>query len=502
LTILKLLLGSYNRELLPEEPMPLTIPLTEEMVRQLAPDEATWNRAIEVLNSDQIVNAGVSKDGSWLIAEAAGPAADPFRVSVDFADPSHPFPRSNAPSHRVAEQFDKYTLALMLKYTRTPDTFEEREPGEDLVLKRDKKVAADDRKKFGPAAPKRPTRNYDKHRAAQRDGFELLEKVIYEIVSLGKWYEKERLEKFDRYGKTLVESHLPLAAYTLRRLIALGKQKGISEEDRNVFGGEVVGQLYAIHKYGKNYFDGTLAEGESQSDADAVSGDVLGKEWNLSELKDKGYARTELNLLEVAYERVDEESRQQRLEISHLLDLSTGEVFPALAARPFKSLTQILEQPSYDEPIFVEEAVLYPGWLNRRIAWEKSMQKRGIEADEALAIAHERAEADFSAVTEAFRDQMRHPLAPREAVFLVRAERVGRINDKITIIEDESGNRIECADRRKDYSNVANFLRAVAMPGMEKPAVLVRLFVQPIANAIYAQPLAVITPSKHLRLGV
>ncbi len=482
--------------------MPLNIPLTEEMVRKLAPNEAVWNRAIDVLNQDKLIQAGVSQDGTWLIAEAQGPAEQPFRISVDFIDPAHPYPRSNAPGHRIPDQFDKYCLALLLKYVRKPEDFINREPSEDLILKRDKKVAADDRKKFGPAAPKRPTRDYDKHRAAQRDGFELLEKIIYEIVSGGKWFEKDRLDKFDRYGKTLVESHLPLAAYTLRRLIALGKQKGMSDEERLVYGGEVIGQLYAIHKYGKNYFEGVLTEGESQSDADAVSGDVLGIQWNLSDLKEKGYARTELNLLEVAYERVDEESRQQRLEISHLLDLSTGEVFPAMATRPFKTLTQILEQPSYDQPIFVEEAVLYPGWLNRRIAWEKSSQRAGIDHAEALAIAYERAESDFSAVTEAFRDQMRHPLAPREAVFLVRAEKVGRVNDKVTLIEDESGNRIECADRRNDYSNVANFLRGAAMPNMQKPAVLVRLFVQPIANAIYAQPLALITPSQHLRLGV
>ena len=42
---------------------------------------------------------------------------------------------------------------------------------DDLVAKREKKVAADDRKKFGPAAPKREKKSAaDKETGAQRDG--------------------------------------------------------------------------------------------------------------------------------------------------------------------------------------------------------------------------------------------------------------------------------------------------------------------------------------------
>ena len=99
-------------------------------------------------------------------------------------------------------------------------------------------------------------------------------------------------------------------------------------------------------------------------------------------------------------------------------------------------------------------------------------------------------------------DQLRHPLAPRDAVFLVRAEQIGKIGDRQVVLEDAAGNRIEAADRRKDYSNAANLVRAVAMLGRDKPAVLVRLFVQPMTNAIVALPLAALTPKQHLRLGL
>ena len=42
----------------------------------------------------------------------------------------------------------------------------------------------------------------------------------------------------------------------------------------------------------------------------------------------------------------------------------------------------------------------------------------------------------------------------------------------------------------------------VRMLGRDKPAVLVRLFVQPSHNTILAQPLAALTAKHHLRLGL
>ena len=89
-----------------------------------------------------------------------------------------------------------------------------------------------------------------------------------------------------------------------------------------------------------------------------------------------------------------------------------------------------------------------------------------------------------------------------ETLFSFRAEQIGRIGDRHIVMEDAAGNRIEAADRRKDYSNAANLVRAAAMLGRDHPAVLVRLFVQPVTNAIVALPLAALTPKHHLRLGL
>ena len=480
--------------------MPLNVPITEDMVRGLAPDDATWARAADLAGSDRLVNPGVSADGTWLLADAKGAAKDPYHVSADFVDPNNPVLRSTSPSRQAP---DKYTLALLLKYARTPDAFGTREPADDLVAKREKKVAADERKKFGPAAPKREKKSTaDKVTAAQRDGLEVLDRLLIDLVAAGHWFEEGRVERLERQAKSLGDAHLPLATFTLRKLLLLAKQKAIGEEERTFLGADLIGQLWQVVQRGRAYLDGRLPPGETQNEADALVEDVLGRTWQLPDLKDKGYWKENLSLLELAYERTDDDARQQRVETSNLIDLATGDVLQAVAHRSYKGLNPVPEQPSYTTPLTISEAAIYPGFLNRRVRWDRGAETIGRPSPEALETAYNLAVPDIGAVVDAFKDQLRYPLAPRETVVLLQVEHVGRIGDRHVVLEDAAGNRVEAADKRKDYSNAANLVRATGMLGRDKPAVLVRLFVQPMPNAIVAQPLAALTAKHHLRLGL
>jgi hypothetical protein len=109
----------------------------------------------------------------------------------------------------------------------------------------------------------------------------------------------------------------------------------------------------------------------------------------------------------------------------------------------------------------------------------------------------------FKAALNDFRKQMLHPLAPREAVVLLRCTSIGRVGDR-AVLQDEAADRIdriEAVDRRKDYSNVANLVRTGGMLS-SSPAVLCRLFLQLLPNTVAAEPLAILTPKHHLRLGL
>ena len=222
----------------------------------------TWQKAQEIASSDRLLGPGVSADGTWLLADAKGSGKEPYHVSADFVDPNSPVLRSNGPSRQTP---DKYGLALLLKYARQPDAFGTREPGGDLVAKREKKVAADERKKFGPGAPKREKKSAaDKLLAAQRDGVEILDRLLVDLVAGGHWFEEGRVEKLEAPGQE------PRGCSPARRdpcatqAAACGQAKGDRGRGAQFLGADLIAHLWAIVQHGKVYLDGRLPAGETK----------------------------------------------------------------------------------------------------------------------------------------------------------------------------------------------------------------------------------------------
>lgn len=480
--------------------MVATISLSEDTVQRIAPDSEAVQAARGLLRKNSFLDPGISADQTWLLGRCKGSGKQPYEVSVDMADPSQPMCRCTCPSRKFP---CKHGLGLLLLYLQSAAQFSEREPTPELLAKREKKAVREQKKaEDGAAVPRKVNKAaLAKKASAQRDGLDLLEKLVVDLVCGGQWFEATRLDKLERQAKQVGDAYLNGAMYALNRLILLGRDASVSDEERMAQATDCVGQLWATVQKGRNYLDDKIAGDESQAEADAVIEDVLGKVWQLTELKEKGYWKSGLSLIELAYERIDDAARQQRVETSHLVELGDGMLYQAIAYRPFKGMKQIPEQPSFTQPLKVAEAGVYPGFLNRRIRWEK-----GAEQAEDLTPAHlkqvyEKARPEFKTAFDVFRQQLKHPLAPREAVLLLRCERIGKVGDRV-VLEDASGTRIEAMDQRKDYSNVANLVRAAGMLGKDRPAVLVRLFVQPVSNNVVAYPLAALTTKHHLRLGL
>ena len=480
--------------------MPLTATFTDEMVRGIAPDKETYDRARRILESKTFESLGVSTDGTWLLGDCQGSGTRPYQVSADFHDPNNPTLRSNSPSRTTP---DKYGIALLLAYLDNPDAFGTREPSDELLLKREKKIVQDEKKKSGSAAPRKISKpSQNKKAAAQHEGMELVERLLVDLVAGGQWFDASRIEKIEKLSKHLSDASLPACGHGLRRLMVIAKQKDLNDEEKRICGSEAIGFLWTAVQKARAYLEQKLHAGETQAEADAFIEDVIGKAWQVNELRERGYVESDLNLLELAFERIDDESRQQRLEISNLLDQKSGAVHQAITFRPFKGLSQIPDQPSYQMPIAVSEAALNPGFVNRRIRWEKGIEQL-IEnpPGDMLAKVYALAQPDFKEVLANFQAQLQHPLAPREVVVFLRCARIGKVGEKV-LIQDAGGTRIEMRDRRKDYSNVANLVRAAAMMSKAKPALLVRLHVLPLSNTVVGLPLAALTDTHHLRLGI
>jgi hypothetical protein len=480
--------------------MTTTLLLTEDTIQRVAPDSEAITAARGLLKKNSFLDPGISADQTWLLGRCKGSGKQPYEVSVDLADPTNPTCRCTCPSRKFP---CKHGLGLMLLYTQFPDQFSAQEPSPELLAKREKKVVREQKKaEGGEAAPRKVNKAaLAKKAAAQRDGLDLLEKLVLDLVSGGQWFEQTRLDKLQRQAKQLGDAYLPGAMFVLNRLALVGREDGRIDEERLSGGADLIGQLWATVQKGRNYLEEKIAGDENQAEADAVIEDMLGKVWQLTELKEKGYWKTNLSLLELAYERIDDAARQERVESSHLIDSNDGSIYQAITYRPFKGMKQIPEQPSYTQPLRIAEAGVYPGFLNRRIRWDKGAEQAEEPKPEHLQKVYDRARPEFKAALEAFRQQLKHPLAPRQAVVLLRCEKIGKVGDAV-VLEDAAGTRIEAVDQRRDYSNVANLARAAGMLGREHPALLARLFVRPASNTVVAYPLALLSAKHHLRLGL
>jgi hypothetical protein len=477
--------------------MSTAISFSEADVARIAPDTSALSAGRDLVRKKKFTSLGISEDGTWLLGKCQGSGKEPYQVSVDFADSMNPTCRCSCPSRKFP---CKHGLGLILAYLQDSSKFKPQEPSEDLLAKRTKKAERAEKK--AEAAPRKVnTAALAKKTAAQREGLDLLEKMIVDLVSAGEWSERSRLDKLSRQAMQLGDAYLPAAMHVVNQLVVVGQDRSLTEDERAAWGADLIGQLWSTVQKGRSYLDDKLTSDETQAEADAVMENVLGKAWQLTELKEKGYTRTNMTLLELAYERFDDEARQQRIEIGHLVDMKEGNIFQAITFRPYKAMKFISEQPSYTQVLNVSEAAVYPGFINRRVRWEK-----GAEMGEKVSPAHlehvyKHAREELKPVLDEFRQQLKHPLAPREAVVLFRVTQVGRAGERVVLV-DRAGTRIEAVDRRREYSNVDNLVRAAGMMIATEAAVLVKLFLQPATNTILAEPLAMLNGKDHLRLGL
>src|SRR5262245_23150771 len=162
--------------------------LTEDTVLRVVPDDQVLSDARGLIRKGKFGSLGVSADGTWLLGECKGSAKEPYKVSADLAMPDSPIGRCNCPSRKFP---CKHGVGLMLLYVQDASKFKSREPDEALLAKREKAAARAE--KAATAPPKKVnTAALNKKVKAQRDGLDLLEKVLVDLVSSGQWFEPSR----------------------------------------------------------------------------------------------------------------------------------------------------------------------------------------------------------------------------------------------------------------------------------------------------------------------
>jgi hypothetical protein len=510
----------------------MPIEVNEALLSAVALKEKTISDGRTVARKGALKKTQRSDDSSLLWGECQGSGKSPYVLSIDLAG-DRPVIRCTCP---VKPPPCKHTLGMLVFFMEQPTRFVIAEPPSELVEKREK--AAERAEKRAEAASKPVKVNKEalaKKTHEQRDALELLETLVVDLASSGlATVDAKRARKIADQAKQMQDAYLPGAAIALKRLAALATATGARRTDdeddswdeeyyglrepgddlpddaRHLLMSRHLTRLWSMVRKGKRYLEEKLEEGESQHDADAVVEELLGRVWKLEELKERGHARQNVELLELAYERYDDRVREERVEQSFLLDLGDGTVFVERSYRPQAALTRTKEKESHEGLVTVPEAAVYPGFVNRRIRWEMIPKVRDPQSADWQRL-HGVALAGLDLALQRFKEQLKNPLAPDEAVVLVRIADICRstvAGSSALCAVDAKGTRLLLEDsplaRYRSSRNVLAAAGAAQNDGhlVQPASLLVRQWVGLQDHAVRGQPLALVAGDQRIRLSM
>lgn len=502
----------------------MAIEVNEDLIRAVTTKDKALSDGRTLSKKNAFKNVHRTSDDSLLWGQCQGSGAKPYELSIDLAG-DNPTIRCSCP---VKPPPCKHTLGLLVHFTEQKAKFTVAEPPSDLMEKRAKNVTRAEKRTEAAAKPSETNKAAaEKKTQAQRDGLGLLEQLVIDAVKGGlATFDAKKAQKLVEQARQMNDAYLPGAAERLRRIAALAAPEKDDDDDdayyqlrepghdlpdelRHRLMGRHFTRLWAMVRRGQQYLDDKLDEGESQDDADAVVEDLLGRVWKLDELKAKGRAKTNLELFELAYERYDDKVRDERIEQSWLLSLTDGAIYVDRTFRPMAALDRMKEGESFEKPLLIAEAGIYPGFVNRRIRWELAARKsRKLEATDFDAI-HRVALAGIEPAVAKLKEQLKNPLAPDDAVVLLRIVDVRKTKRGLVAI-DEKGARLALENSPlARYRSLGNLEMAAGAQlasdtgKLKQPAsLLVRLYVGLAEEAIFGQPLALIVGNHHVRVGM
>lgn len=493
--------------------------VTEQSIIEQSPNEKALLDAKELVRSGALKNLSKNDDGTLVFGDCRGSSGAPYNVSMDLASGTDkPTLRCTCPSR---QRPCKHVLGLMLVFAQKGATFPVAAAPQELLDKRAKQATQAAPK---PRVAKDTPRNVNKSALEKKgkeqiDALETLGTFLVDLVNVGiGGITPKIIEEIEQQAKRMQDANIFIAWPELKRLAdavshddddddddAAGEKKAArnlsTETEARV--AWMITRLHAMVRRGIKLLDGRLAaEGASVMEVDATYDLILSRRWQLRDLKHAGYWVTNRTFVELSHERRDIPLLEFVEATGFLLDLTDGTIVREWTALPYNALYSGGKlRVSRRGALVVSEAGLYPGEMtNRRIRWDEKVEGACVErprqsSDYAALHTHAK---PIGEVIKAFRNHLRNPLHPLEAVFLVAAARVGMIGEDL-VIEDAAKDRLVMRDTHGAIVKGTIALRQAAAaygPG----SLAVRLYFDLPSRVIYGEPLALFVGDEHLRL--
>ncbi|MFQ5809580.1 MAG: hypothetical protein ACE5JM_08175, partial [Armatimonadota bacterium] len=212
--------------------------------------------------------------------------------------------------------------------------------------------------------------------------------------------------------------------------------------------------------------------------------------------REAGLARRyQVGLLELAYE-VFGGPLGRRQDVSHLMDLNSGELFVERAIVPARRAKREELKRSYDAPLLAREMGVYPGYPPLRVALI-AVEEGTLSVEQAASQALDFAETSLSDIHERLVQLASEPLAPRETFALLKLDGILE-RDGVLHLLDAEGCCAPVADSPGPHAPTLADFEEYAVDRLPT-AVFARFFARDATMC--AAPLSIVEASGVIRLG-
>ncbi len=424
--------------------------LEESWIDSIAPNsEAIKNgRNLVLKGAFRVLHQ--TTDGTLLFGECQGSGKEPYRCSSDFLQVASPVHRCTCPSR----QFPcKHCLGLMYAFAQGK-TFTVAEAPQDVASKREKAEVRAEKKKERESQPRQVDKGaLAKKIKAQLAGLDLLETLTHDLVRMGMGNTNAKTARqIEEQAKQLGNAYLPGAQAALHAYTKLfTNQEGRFDADlpatqREAIYSEALDQLTrlsAIVKQGREYLQRRNEDPELAPETQTAIAAWLGHAWQLRELKDAGLVRSNVELIQLAFNSYDDVARAEYVDTGVWMDLDSGQIQITQTFRPYKAAKFIKSDDSFFRVAQVPELCVYPGDVNPRIRWDQ-MTPRPIEKRD-LERVRGHACADFAAWLKDVKGHLKGPLADKRPIYALNFAKLGQVDGEY-VIEDARGERVVLTD--------------------------------------------------------
>lgn len=479
--------------------------ITEQQILALAPNSTAAANGKKISQKGGFVRLERSEDDTFYMGECSGSGKSNYITSADFIEQAAPVFRCSCPSR----QFPcKHSLALLYEILEKKQ-FAVREIPEDILKKREKKQAkvakeqeeAEDgsqaAKKKASAAKSSKTAKTKKIKK-QLEGLELTAKLIQDLMKTGLGtMGGTALNTYQQLAKQLGDYYLPGPQRLLNRLtLEIAKFQKDGKEEHYEIAVEILERMWFLVKKSKEYLTNKLEQKEVEQD-DSILYEELGGVWKLKELEEIGRSKKNVNLMQLSFWNIYDETRKEYIDTGCWGDLDTGEIFMTYNYRPEKALKYVKEEDSTFGVAQVPVAAYYPGEGNLRVRWDNAQIREVTEED--LQKIRSFASSSLAAEIKAAKNLLKNALAAPMLIRLISFQKIGNTSQGLAL-ETESKETILLGNHPDLEPTTDKLLLLPNSTFLQNQVLLGAFYYNASARRFQIQPLSIITNSKLIRL--